>query len=482
MTPAASRLPAARLPTVPILLLQGGKRSSKNLGMQKLFGTDGIRGQANRFPVNAELALKLGKALGKQLRAQGYGSARAVIGKDTRLSGYMLETAITSGLVSAGCDVFLVGPVPTPAVAHLTRSLAADVGIMLTASHNPYDDNGIKIFSPLGYKLEDEAEEALTRLILETDLNTDDIRSDQLGKAYRLDDARGRYIEFAKSTIDNAKLSGYKVVMDCANGAAYDIGPWIFRELGAAITKTGVAPDGLNINTECGAMHPERMAQLVKEQGADIGIALDGDADRVIFADANGSIVDGDRVLAACAIAFKKRGLLARDTLVVTSMSNLGLHDAMRRHGIAVEVTDVGDRYVIDAMRKGGYALGGEKSGHLIFHNHATTGDGIISALQVLRVMKQEGKTLAELADCMTEYPQRLVSLKVKEKRPVHEVPVLAAAIQACEADLKEAGRVIVRYSGTEPKIRLLVEASESALVERWLERLTQAVAEGLGV
>jgi len=450
--------------------------------MQKLFGTDGIRGQANRFPVHAELALKLGKALGKQLRAQGYGSTRAVIGKDTRLSGYMLETAITSGLVSAGCDVFLVGPVPTPAVAHLTRSLAADVGIMLTASHNPYDDNGIKIFSPLGYKLEDEAEEALTRLILETDLNTDDIRSDQLGKAYRLDDARGRYIEFAKSTIDNAKLSGYKVVMDCANGAAYDIGPWIFRELGAAITKTGVAPDGLNINTECGAMHPERMAQLVKEQGADIGIALDGDADRVIFADANGSIVDGDHVLAACAIAFKKRGLLARDTLVVTSMSNLGLHDAMRRHGIAVEVTDVGDRYVIDAMRKGGYSLGGEKSGHLIFHNHATTGDGIISALQVMRVMKQEGKTLAELADCMTEYPQRLVSLKVKEKRPVHEVPVLAAAIRACEAELKEAGRVIVRYSGTEPKIRLLVEASESALVEHWIERLTQAVAEGLGV
>jgi phosphoglucosamine mutase len=450
--------------------------------MQKLFGTDGIRGQANRFPVNAELALKLGKALGKQLRAQGYGSARAVIGKDTRLSGYMLETAITSGLVSAGCDVFLVGPVPTPAVAHLTRSLAADVGIMLTASHNPYDDNGIKIFSPLGYKLEDEAEEALTRLILENDLNTDDIRSDQLGKAYRLDDARGRYIEFAKSTIDNAKLSGYKVVMDCANGAAYDIGPWIFRELGAAITKTGVAPDGLNINTECGAMYPERMAQLVKEQGADIGIALDGDADRVIFADANGAIVDGDRVLAACAIAFKKRGLLARDTLVVTSMSNLGLHDAMRRHGITVEVTDVGDRYVIDAMRKGGYSLGGEKSGHLIFHNHATTGDGIISALQVMRVMKQEGKTLAELADCMTEYPQKLVSLKVKEKRPVQEVPVLAAAIQACEAELKEAGRVIVRYSGTEPKIRLLVEASESALVERWIERLTQAVAEGLGV
>ena len=450
--------------------------------MQKLFGTDGIRGQANRFPVNAELALKLGKALGKRLNAHGYGSARAVIGKDTRLSGYMLETAITSGLVSAGCDVFLVGPVPTPAVAHLSRSLAADVGIMLTASHNPYDDNGIKIFSPLGYKLEDEEEEDITRLILETDLNTDAIRSDQLGKAHRLDDARGRYIEFAKSTIANEKLSGFKVVMDCANGAAYDIGPWIFRELGATIIKTGVSPDGLNINANCGALHPEGIAKLVQEHGADIGIALDGDADRVIFADAHGHIVDGDRVLAACAIAFKKRGLLANNTLVVTSMSNLGLHDAMRKNGIKVELTDVGDRYVIDAMRKGGHSLGGEKSGHLIFHSHATTGDGIISALQVMRMMKEEGKTLAQLADCMTEYPQKLVSIKVKEKKPVSEVPVLAEAIKACEAELKEAGRVIVRYSGTEPKIRLLVEASESALVETWIEKLTQAVAEGLGV
>jgi phosphoglucosamine mutase len=449
--------------------------------MQKLFGTDGIRGQANRYPVNADLALRLGKALGKQLNAHGYGSARAVIGKDTRLSGYMLETAITSGLVSAGCDVFLVGPVPTPAVAHLTRSLAADVGLMLTASHNPYDDNGIKIFSPLGYKLEDEAEAEITRLILETDLNTDDIRSDQLGKAYRLDDARGRYIEFAKSTIGNEKLSGFKMVLDCANGAAYDIGPWIFRELGATVIKTGVSPDGLNINTQCGALHPQVVAKLVQEHGADIGVAFDGDADRVIFADANGNIVDGDRVLAACAIAFKKRGLLAKDTLVVTSMSNLGLHDAMRKHGIRVEVTDVGDRYVIDAMRKNGYSLGGEKSGHLIFLNHATTGDGIISALQVMRMMKEEGKTLAQLAECMTEYPQKLVSLKVKEKKPVADVPVLAAAVRACEEELGDAGRVIVRYSGTEPKIRLLVEAKEESLVDTWIDKLTQAVNAGLG-
>ena len=450
--------------------------------MQKLFGTDGIRGQANRYPVNSELALRLGKALGKRLSAHGYGSARAVIGKDTRLSGYMLETALTSGLVSAGCDVFLVGPVPTPAVAHLTRSLAADVGIMLTASHNPYDDNGIKIFSPLGYKLEDEEEDEITRLVLETDLNTDAIRSDQLGKAYRLDDARGRYIEFAKSTIDNEKLSGFKVVLDCANGAAYDIGPWIFRELGAGIVKTGVSPDGLNINATCGALHPEGIARLVREHGADIGIALDGDADRVIFADADGNIVDGDRVLAACAIAFKRHGQLANDTVVVTSMSNLGLHDAMRRHGIRVEVTDVGDRYVIDAMRRGNHALGGEKSGHLIFHTHATTGDGIIGALQVMLMMKQEGKSLAQLADCMTEYPQKLVSLKVPEKKPLHEVPLLAAAIKTCEDDLKESGRVIVRYSGTESKIRLLVEARDTERVEAWIAKLTRAVAEGLGV
>lgn len=450
--------------------------------MDSLFGTDGIRGQANKFPVNADLALKLGKALGKQLKACGNSSARAVIGKDTRLSGYMLETALTSGLVSSGVDVFLVGPVPTPAVAHLTRSLASDVGIMLTASHNPYDDNGIKLFSPHGYKLDDSEEEEITRLILETDLTTDHIRSDQLGRAYRLEDARGRYIEFAKSTIGNEKLSSFKVVLDCANGAAYDLGPWIFRELGAQVIKTGVTPDGLNINAECGALHPDKVVQLVVEHKADIGIALDGDADRVIFADANGTIVDGDHVLAACAIALKQRGQLTKDTVVVTSMSNMGLHDAMRRHNIHVEITNVGDRYVIDAMRKKDLALGGEKSGHLIFHNHATTGDGIISALQVMQIMKQEGKSLAQLAECMTEYPQKMVSLKVKEKRPINEVPKLSEAIKTCEEALQHTGRVIVRYSGTEHKIRLLVEASESTLVEEWIEKLTQTVTETLGV
>jgi len=449
--------------------------------MAKLFGTDGIRGQANRYPVNPELALKLGKALGKQLKAHGNDSTRVVIGKDTRLSGYMIESAITSGLVSAGCDVYLVGPVPTPAVAHLTKSLAANAGIMLTASHNPYDDNGIKLFCPKGYKLADADEERLTELILNTDLNTDDIRSDQIGKAYRLDDARGRYIEFTKSTINNMKLSGCKVVLDCANGAAYNLAPWIFRELGATVIKTGVSPDGLNINAQCGAMHPEVISRMVKESGADIGVALDGDADRVIFADENGAIVDGDRILAACAIAYKKRGLLAQDTVVVTSMSNLGLHDAMRKHGIQVAVTDVGDRYVIDAMRKNGYNLGGEKSGHLIFHDYATTGDGILGALQVLRVLREEGKTLAQFAGCMDEYPQTLVSLKVKEKKAIDAVPLLAEAIRSCEEDLKGRGRVIVRYSGTEPKIRLLVEAREAKLVDEWVGKLKQVVSDTLG-
>lgn len=445
-----------------------------------LFGTDGIRGQANRHPVDAEIALRLGKALGKRLQARGYGNVRSLIGKDTRLSGYMLESALTSGLVSAGCDVFLVGPVPTPAVAHLTRSLAADIGIMLTASHNPYDDNGIKIFDANGYKLEDNEEAEIASLVFDEALNTEEIRSDQLGRAYRLDDARGRYIEFAKNTINNLKLSGFKVVLDCANGAAYNIGPWIFRELGATVVKTAVKPDGYNINHDCGALYPQGMAQLVREHGADIGIALDGDADRVIFSDENGKILDGDRALALCAIFFKKRGLLSYDTLVATSMSNMGLHEAMRNHGIELKLADVGDRYVIELMRKGGYSLGGEKSGHLIFHNHVTTGDGIISALQLLRIMKEEDKSLSQLADCMHEYPQRLVSIKVREKLPFDQVPSLCATITACEKELAESGRVVVRYSGTEPKIRILVEASESKLVDFWIAKLSQVVMDNL--
>jgi phosphoglucosamine mutase len=450
--------------------------------MGTLFGTDGIRGQANVYPITPEIAMQVGKAIAQVFEAGGHGTARAVIGKDTRLSGYMLETALTSGLVSAGMDVFLVGPIPTPAVAHLTRSMGAAVGIMLTASHNPYDDNGIKIFDDQGFKLSDEVESRIEAAVLSGETGGEEIRSADLGKAYRIDDARGRYIEFAKSTVDNQKLNGLKIVLDCANGAAYQIAPWIFKELGAKVIKAFVDPDGYNINENCGAMHPETMGNLVCEHGADLGIAFDGDADRVIFCDAAGNEVDGDRILAMCALNYKKQGLLKKDTLVVTSMSNLGLHDAMRHHGIKVVATDVGDRYVIERMRADGYCIGGEKSGHVILMDYATTGDGIITALQVLKLLKDTGKPLVELADCMTEYPQKLVALPVKEKKPLEELERVTQILNECRTALGDEGRVIVRYSGTEKKIRLLVESQHESDVSYWTGKLIEAVEEEIGV
>ncbi|MEI6807698.1 MAG: phosphoglucosamine mutase [bacterium] len=440
--------------------------------MDKLFGTDGIRGQANRHPITPEIVLQLGKALGQVYGASGHGSRRAVIGKDTRLSGYMLETALTSGLVSMGMDVFLVGPIPTPAVAHLTRSMAADIGMVLTASHNPYDDNGIKLFGRDGFKLSDTMEEQIARATLSKELLSDHIRSDKIGKAYRIDDARGRYIEFVKHTIDSQDLSGIHAVVDCANGAAYFIGPIILNELGAKVTKVFVEPDGYNINNKCGALHPESVAKLVKKHHADVGIAFDGDADRVIFCDAAGRVVDGDRILAMCALDLQKRHILAKNALVVTTMSNLGLHRAMASHGIRVHATDVGDRYVIEHMRKIGASLGGEKSGHVIFMDHATTGDGIVTALQVLRMMKLKNAPLADLASCFTEFPQLMTSLKVAVKRPLEELPLLQKAMSRCRDDLGKDGRIIVRYSGTEDKLRLLVEASEMKAARAWMKRL----------
>lgn len=449
--------------------------------MERLFGTDGIRGRANCWPITSEIALQLGKALGQVLGASGHGSCKAIIGKDTRLSGYMLETALTSGLVSMGVDVMLVGPMPTPAVAHLTRSMAANAGLMITASHNPFDDNGIKIFGRDGFKLSDKLEDDITRHILSSELSSEHIRSDQMGKAYRIEDARGRYIEFAKSTIKNDPLEGLKIVMDCANGASYFIAPLIFKELGAKVIKTNVEPDGYNINNDCGALHPEAMARIVRKEKADIGIAFDGDADRIIFCDARGTIIDGDRILAICALEFKATGRLTKDSLVVTTMSNLGLIEAMHRAGIRVDVTDVGDRLVIDHMRKTGATVGGEKSGHVILMDYATTGDGIITALQVLRLMKQRKVSLAELADCMEEYPQRLVSLPVKTKPPIESLPTLIRVLSEAQHDLGKQGRVIIRYSGTEDKIRLLVEARQARSVAHWTRSLTQAIRKDLG-
>ncbi|MDB4321357.1 phosphoglucosamine mutase, partial [Akkermansiaceae bacterium] len=424
--------------------------------MSALFGTDGIRGVANEYPITPEVAIRIGRAVARVLKAQRPGRHKVVIGKDTRVSGYMLETALTSGLVSEGARVLLTGPVPTPAVAHLTKSMACDAGIMLTASHNPYADNGIKIFGPDGYKLNDALEEEVEKIILGDQPAPTGVR---LGKAFRIDDATGRYIEFAKSSIGSQNLSGLKVVVDCAHGAGYFVGPLIFEELGAEVIKLGTSPDGYNINEGFGSLHPEKAAERVIAEKADIGICLDGDADRVIFVDGNGDVISGDRVLCLCAKALKGKGKLRGNTLVSTVMSNLGLRDALAADGIDFIATDVGDRHVLERMREGNFNLGGENSGHLIFSDFATTGDGIVSALMVLSFIQDTGKTLAELADCMSEYPQLLVNLPVSEKPPLEEVPAITAAIAAADEAFGENGRTLVRYSGTEKKLRVLVEA-----------------------
>ena len=446
---------------------------------KKLFGTDGIRGKANQYPITPEIAMLVGKATAKVLGG-GSGHKRVVLGKDTRISGYMLENAITSGLLSMGMDVLAVGPMPTPAVAHLTRSMGAVCGIMITASHNPACDNGIKIFAEDGFKLPDSVELEIEKEMLEGTLAEEGVPCENIGKAYRIEDARGRYIEYAKGSIQNLSLRGLRIVLDCANGAVYSIAPLIFRELGAEVIETAVRPDGLNINDGCGARYPENIGRLVREHRADAGIALDGDADRVIFCDANGEEVNGDRIIGMLALAYQRERKLASDTIVVTGMSNLGLMRAMKQAGINVEVTDVGDRYVIERMRGGSFNVGGEQSGHIIFMDYATTGDGIISALHVLKLMKQTGKPLAELAGFMNVFPQEIRSFGVARKTPFAELSRLPAEIDACREALGESGRTIVRYSGTENKIRILVEAEQSDDVRVWIERLSAAAREEL--
>lgn len=454
-------------------------RNGEEKYMGKLFGTDGIRGKANQYPITPEMALYVGKAIAAVFASEA-SNPRAIIGKDTRLSGYMLETALTSGLLSMGMDVFEIGPMPTPAVAHLTRSMCADCGIMITASHNPSCDNGIKIFSADGYKLPDDVEEKIEQIIAGFESGDRKGGSANIGKAFRIDDARGRYIEFAKSSIKNSSLRGIKAVLDCANGAGYYIAPLILKELGVDVVRTATAPDGLNINDRCGTIHPENIARLVKENNADVGISLDGDADRVIFCDAEGNVINGDRIIGLCALDYKQRGRLSKNAIAVTSMSNLGLLEAMRNAAIGVEVTAVGDRYVIERMKELDLNLGGEQAGHLIFHDYATTGDGIISALHVLNLMKNTGKSLGRLADFMEEYPQSLVSLPVRERIPVEELPLLSSMVADAEKSLGESGRVIVRYSGTENKIRLLVEAKSSNDVVVWINKLSDAVKKEL--
>jgi phosphoglucosamine mutase len=448
--------------------------------MGKLFGTDGIRGKANTYPITPEVALQVGKAVAHVFKAQGRGFSRAVVGKDTRLSGYMLENALASGLVSMGMDVYSVGPMPTPAVAHLTKSFCATCGIMITASHNPSDDNGIKIFDANGFKLPDEVENDIESHVLGGEIDSTHIGTEFLGKAFRIDDARGRYIEFAKASIRNRSLKGLKIVLDCAHGAGYFISPIIFRELGAEVIKSSTDPDGFNINLNCGATCPQNISKLVLQHKADVGIALDGDGDRVIFCDARGKVINGDRILGLCALDYKERGRLAKNTIVVTSMSNLGLSKAMEKNGINVVVTDVGDRYVVERMRSDGYNIGGEQSGHVIFMDYVTTGDGTITALHVLKLMMDKKKSLAELADFMEEFPQILSSFNVKEKKPIDKVPNLVNIVAECEKSLGGNGRVILRYSGTENKIRLLIEALNQKDVETWTAKIKSVIEKEL--
>jgi phosphoglucosamine mutase len=458
---------------------------------RRLFGTDGVRGVANVYPMTAEMALLLGRALAYLVRS-GPHRHRIVVGKDTRLSGYMLEQAIASGICSMGVDVMLSGPLPTPGIAFLTESMRADAGVVISASHNPYQDNGIKFFSRDGFKLPDDLELRIERLVLDSDDDVADAGVDhfralrptatRIGKAKRIDDAIGRYVVFLKSIFPkDLTLDGLTVVVDCAHGAAYHVAPAVLEELGARVIPLGVRPDGKNINDGCGAVHPEGMAKAVAKHGADLGLALDGDADRVILADERGRIVDGDAIMALVGRDLIRRGTLAKRTVVATVMSNLGLERALADVKGRVVRTAVGDRYVVDEMRRAGYNFGGEQSGHLIFLDHVTTGDGVAAALQVLAVMRREGRPLSELARCFEPLPQSLVNVAVREKRPLDQLPSVGRAISAVERALGADGRVLVRFSGTENKVRVLVEGPDAKRTRAHAEQIAEELRKALG-
>lgn len=445
--------------------------------MKKLFGTDGVRGKANIYPMNAETALKLGKAAATVFM-NGKKRHKIVIGKDTRISCYMIENALTSGILSMGVDVLLVGPMPTPAISHLTKSFAADAGIVISASHNPAEDNGIKFFDSNGFKLSDETEKKIEELAF-SEIKVEHITGELLGRAKRIDDAQGRYIEFAKNSINNLSLKGLKIVLDCANGAAYKVSPLIFEELGAHVITINNHPNGLNINDECGALHPEQMKKFVIQYEADIGIALDGDADRVIMVDENANEVDGDQIMAMCGSYMQKKGILNKNTIIATIMSNIGLEIAMKEKGITITRTLVGDRYVIEEMRKNNYNLGGEQSGHIIFLDYTKTGDGTISALQVLRIMKETGKKLSELAKCMKKLPQVIVNVDVKKRIDFETMPNVMEKIDKARKKLKNNGRVIVRYSGTQNAARIMVEGDNEKEINKHAKEIADEIKKG---
>jgi phosphoglucosamine mutase len=453
---------------------------------RKLFGTDGVRGTANIEPVTAETALKLGRAAAHVFGGNGSGRAggrpKIVIGKDTRLSGYMLENAMVAGITSLGVDALIIGPLPTPGVAYITRSLRADAGIVLSASHNPYEDNGIKFFRADGYKLDDEIEQRIEDLVFSGEIENIRPTALKIGKAFRIDDALGRYVEFAKQSFPRGMtLEGLHVALDCANGAAYKSSPCILRELGAKLTVAHNSPSGTNINAACGSTHPDVLCELTAACGAHAGIAHDGDADRVLLCDENGTLVGGDEILAIAATGFMARGELASKTLVATIMSNLGLDECLATRGGRVLRTKVGDRYVIEAMLRDGLNVGGEQSGHMIFRDYATTGDGIVSALQILRAMVETGRPLSDLKKVLTKYPQAQRNLRVRDKPPLESLEPVATLVKEAGDALGASGRILLRYSGTEPKVRLLIEGRDGEAIERHADRIAAALAETIG-
>jgi phosphoglucosamine mutase len=439
------------------------------------FGTDGIRGQANKHPMTAEVALRVGMAAGKLFRSGDERRHLVVIGKDTRLSGYMIEPALVAGFTSVGMDVRTFGPLPTPGVAMMTRSMRADLGVMISASHNGYQDNGIKLFGPDGYKLSDEREAEIETL-MEQGLQEGLSDPDHLGRVKRIDEAPYRYTEIAKSTFPRGlSLSGLRVVVDCANGAGYRVAPTVLYELGAEVKSIGVSPDGFNINAKCGSTHPQAMASAVREWRADIGIALDGDADRAVMCDERGQLIDGDQIMALIAAAWAESGRLAGGGVVATVMSNLGLERFLGSRGLKLERTAVGDRYVSERMREGRFNLGGEQSGHVILSDFSTTGDGLLSALQVLAVLVQSGKRMSELARQFEPVPQKLENVRFSSGKPL-ETDTVRAAIADAEGRLNGSGRLLVRASGTEPLIRVMAEGDDPGLVDQVVRDVVGAV------
>ena len=447
---------------------------------KRLFGTDGMRGRVNEYPMLPDMALRLGLAAGMYFRT-GNRRHRVVIGKDTRLSGYIYENALTAGLCAAGMDVFLVGPLPTPAIAFLTANMRADFGIVISASHNPSQDNGIKFFDSQGFKLQDRVEDIITDMVLDPTWEWEYPAPDKVGRAFKIDDAPGRYIVAIKNSFPSRlTLDGLRVVLDCANGANYKVAPMALKELGADVVVMNAEPTGLNINYQCGSLFPDAVAEKVRETRADIGLALDGDADRLIVVDERGDTLDGDQIMAICALDRLEKDALPGKLLVSTVMSNMALEVFMQEHGGRLLRTQVGDRDVAEAMREHGAALGGEQSGHLIFMDYGTTGDGLLAGLQLLRIMREKNKPISELAKLLRLFPQTLINVSVKNKRPFEEVPEILAAQEAAENELQGRGRVLLRYSGTESLARVMVEGEDDTQVERLASVIAKTIKKAL--